>query len=1176
MADAISGDLNDPRRVQRMASDTGHSVWVAASAGSGKTKVLTDRILNLLLDRVAPQRLLCLTFTKAAAAEMSVRLSDELSRWAVLKDSKLRSKLDDLRGRTATMDEVAEARRLFAKVLDAPGGLKISTIHAFCQSLLRRFPIEAGVSPHFDLADDRTTIELLTNARLTVLAHARRGDDEDLADALSVITRTLTDQGFEDILKVAVADRGKLDAARTKAGGTGALITEMYRRVGVDPAETDDDLLLTASQEDAFDAPALRAAIPALEGGGKEDKGRADGMASWLGNADPVVRRGGWDTWTVQFLAKDSSKRPYIRKRLATKKVAESVPHLVDALFVEAERVLQVEARRRTIALAHRTAALIRIATAVLVRYTEEKRRRGLLDYDDLVRKAGELLARGGVADWVLFKLDGGLDHILIDEAQDTAPSQWAVIRALAEEFFTGDSAHEDRTPEIERTVFAVGDIKQSIYSFQGADPAGFTASRAAFAQRAEDAQRTFRSVPMEVSFRSTGAVLQAVDAVFNRDPGKIGVAEPNPIPADRGGGGWQSIAHFAHREGMSGQVEVWPLVGPFETEEIDGWAPPITRHGGDDPAARLARLLADRIEGWIGQDTLPARGRTIRAGDIMVLVRRRDRLVGELVRALKQKGVPVAGVDRLVLSNQMAVQDLLALGRVLLLPEDDLTLAGVLKSPLFGLSEDELFDLSWNRPQPRLWHSLQTKAETAPHLADIVAQLRALMAAADYLAPYELFQMILNQTVESAGGRKALVARLGEEAEEAIDEILAQALIYESTHTPSLQGFLHWLGGSEFEVKRELDGAPVDQVRIMTVHGSKGLQAPIVILPDTTRPPQVRDSLLWDQDLDTPEMARIPIPLWSSGARQDETLAAAARAEVKSKAEQEYRRLLYVAMTRAEDRLVVCGWHGKQGPRPDAWHPMVRAALADTAGPLTIPGLEEAGDGLLVETEQREDPKLEDSRAAATGDDIAPPVWLHRMAPAEPVPPRPLAPVRGEDEDPPVLSPMAERVRFARGTLLHRLLQVLPEVAPGGREAAGRRFLSRPTHGLSEPDIETWVAEALSVLNHPEFGEVFAPGSRAEVPIIGVVGDVVVSRRIDRLRVTDTEVLIVDYKTNRPAPTLIDDISKTYIGQLADYRHLLQKVYPNQRVRCALLWTDGPHLMEVPQEMLDQVRGPA
>ena len=1172
MSDVLPGDLNDPRTVQRMASDTGHSVWVAASAGSGKTKVLTDRILNLLLDRVAPERLLCLTFTKAAAAEMSVRLSGELSRWTVLEEAKLRVKLDDLRGRTATMDEVSEARRLFAKVLDAPGGLKISTIHAFCQSLLRRFPIEAGVSPHFDLADDRTTIELLTNARLTVLAHARYGDDEELADALSIMIRTLSDQGFEDILKVAVADRGKLDAARTKAGGTGALISEMYRRVGVDPSETDDDLLLNASQEDAFDGPALRAAISALEAGGKEDQRRADGMASWLGEVDAVTRAGLWPVWRKQFLTGDGG----IRARLAAKKVSEADPQILEALVLEAGRVLQIEARRRTLALAHRTAALIRIATAVLVRYTEEKRRRGLLDYDDLVRKAGELLARGGVADWVLFKLDGGLDHILIDEAQDTAPSQWAVIRALAEEFFTGDSAHEDRTPEIERTVFAVGDIKQSIYSFQGADPAGFTASRAAFAKRAEDAQRTFKSVPMEVSFRSTDAVLNAVDAVFNRDPGRIGVAEPNPIPPDRGGGGWQSIAHFAHRKGMSGRVEVWPLVGPVETEEIDGWAPPITRRGGDDPAARLARLLADRIEGWIGQDTLPARGRPVRAGDIMVLVRRRDRLVGELVRALKQKGVPVAGVDRLVLSNQMAVQDLLALGRVLLLPEDDLTLAGVLKSPLFGLSEDELFDLTWSRPSPRLWHSLQTKAETDPRLAGIVAQLRALMAAADYLAPYELFQMILNQTAENAGGRKALVARLGEEAEEAIDEILAQALIYESTHTPSLQGFLHWLGGSEFEVKRELDGAPVDQVRIMTVHGSKGLQAPIVLLPDTTRPPQVRDSLLWDQDLDTPEMARIPIPLWSSGAKQDETLAAAARAEVKSKAEQEYRRLLYVAMTRAEDRLVVCGWHGKQGPRPEAWHPMVREALADTAGPLTVPGLEEAGDGLLVETEQAADPKLEDPRAAATADDVTPPAWLHRMAPAEPVPPRPLAPVRGEDEDPPVLSPMAERVRFARGTLLHRLLQILPEVAPGEREAAGRRFLSRPTHDLSEPDIETWLAEALSVLSHPEFGEVFAPGSRAEVPIIGVVGDVVVSRRIDRLRVTDTEVLIVDYKTNRPAPTSIDDVSETYTAQLADYRHLLEKVYPNQRVRCALLWTDGPHLMEVPQEMLDQARGPA
>jgi ATP-dependent helicase/nuclease subunit A len=1155
----------DPNVDQRRAANTANSVWVSASAGSGKTKVLTDRILNLLLDGNRPERLLCLTFTKAAAAEMSVRLSDMLASWTVLDERALAAKLEDLRGRLPRREEIDEARRLFARVLDAPGGLRIATIHAFCQSLLRRFPIEAGVSPHFSLADDRTANELMDAARLSVLARARHGADETLADALEIITETLSDLGFKELMAIVQSDRARLSEAVSKAGGVEDLVSELYARVGVTPEETDWDLLVASSEEAAFDGTALRASIPALETGGKQDKEKAAALGDWLGRGDTADRALRWDEWRAVFLTGTGT----IRAKLANKAVAEGYPEVPVALGREAERVLAVQEKRKAIALAHRTAALIRLAVAVLEAYAGEKRRRGLLDYEDLIRTAGGLLGRHGVAEWVLYKLDGGIDHILIDEAQDTAPAQWKVIRALAEEFFVGIGAQEERAPEIRRTVFAVGDRKQSIYSFQGADPQGFSDTRDHFATRAAEADKTFDTVPIETSFRSTDAVLDVVDAVFNSDPARIGVAEADPIPLDRGGQGLLSIRHFPYREHMSGRVELWPLVKPVEVEAVEGWEPPVARRGGDDPAARLATLIADRIKVWIGSEMLPARGRTMRAGDIMILVRRRDRLVGELVRALKRRDVPVAGVDRLVLSNQMAVQDLVALGRALLLPEDDLTLAGVLKSPLFGLSEEELIELAWNRPTRRLWHALRRKAETSDRFAEVERRFAGLLADVDILAPHELFQRVLADTVEGEGARRTLVRRLGPEAEEAIDEFLDQALAYEATHTPSMQGFLHWLGEAEFEVKREMDGGTVDQVRIMTVHGSKGLQAPVVILPDTVRPPMARDTLLWDESVeDAPA-----VPLWSSGSARDERLAAACRAEVRRKAEEEYRRLLYVAMTRAEDRLIVCGWHGKTAPPPLAWYPMIRGALGGLdATPLEVEGLE--GEvGLVVESEQRDDARA-DRRVGVDADaEVPPPEWMFRMAPDEPTPPRPLAPTRSDDgEEPPVRSPLSDGDRFARGTLLHSLLQRLPEVEPEQRAAAGRRYLERPVHDLDPETVDAWLGEILAVLEHPDFAPVFGPGSRAEVPIVGLLGGGIVSRRIDRLCVTDETVLIVDFKTNRPPPDRIDDVSEIYIAQLAGYRALLGKIYPKQRVRCALLWTDAPRLMEVPDVLMDRL----
>jgi ATP-dependent helicase/nuclease subunit A len=709
------------------------------------------------------------------------------------------------------------------------------------------------------------------------------------------------------------------------------------------------------------------------------------------------------------------------------------------------------------------------------------------------------------------------------------------------------------------RTIFAVGDFKQSIFSFQGADPRVFARMRDHFRERAGE---RWDDVPLDYSFRSTQAVLTAVDAVFAREGAREGVVMDGA-----------SIHHRAVREGEAGLVEIWPPAIPLEAEESETWSPPTRQGRSDSPRLRLARLLALRIARMIESgDLLESQGRPIEPGDIMILVRRRDALVEELVRELKQRHVPVAGVDRMLLVEQIAVMDLMALGRFLLMPEDDLNLATVLRSPLIGLDEDALFALA-HRREGRLWEALRTRSGERPEFAAAEALLSGLLARADFAPPYELFAGILGPL----GGRKRLVGRLGPEALDPIDEFMTLALQYEREHVPSLQGFLHWLDIGDIEVKRDLDHEARGQVRIMTVHGAKGLQAPIVFLPDTMQVPKHAVRLLWcEPDGDGPEL-----PLWAPRVDLDETVAAAARQRQRAAELREQRRLLYVAMTRAADRLYVCGWRNQRNAT-GCWYELIQAGVKPVAQEFEFDCQAElgregwAGPAWRVVTQQG---TTQVAKAASVeGPAEALPEWAMRAPMPEREPPRPLAPSRGPAEDPPVRAPLGEDQGFAfhRGRLVHRLLELLPDLPPDRRPEAARRFLARPVHGLDMAQQAEFLTETMRVLEDPVFAPLFGPDSLAEVPLVGEVRGVdgriqVLSGRLDRLRVTPTEVLVLDYKTNRPPPQREEDVSEAYLRQMAAYRAALIKIYPALPVRCALLWTDGPRLMPLSQGRLDR-----
>ncbi len=1143
----------DPGIAQRAAADPAVSVWVSASAGSGKTKVLTDRVLTLLLGDTPPERILCLTFTKAAAAEMANRISGELSLWSILPEEELRGRLVELTGDTVDEAALAAARRLFAQVLDTPGGLKIQTIHGFCESLLTRFPLEAGLAPQTKVMDERSAAELMRTARDAVLMAARR--NEELGIALAEIIAHLQEDQFSSLMTDLAQERGRLARLLRDRGGLAGAEAAVYRTFQVDPDSDAAAVIRAAAGDGAFDAEALHRAVEGLRHGTeKTDQPRAERIAAWL-TGDVEARMRSFDDYLDVYLLK---KEQTPRKSLATKKVVEQFPDCTDILQAEADRLAAVVENLRAISSARGTAALLRLGAMMLEAYQAAKTAQSCLDYDDLIYRARDLLVDRAMAPWVLFKLDGGLDHILIDESQDTNPEQWEIVRALAEEFFAGEGAREDT----ERTLFAVGDEKQSIFSFQRADPAVGEALRNHFRDRIGSDK--WREISLETSFRSAAAVLEAVDATFARPAAARGVVAEGA-----------TLSHDVHRQGAGGRVEVWPLVEPEAPAERAPWTLPLERRPIDDPDARLARVMAARIDSWIGHERLSSRGRRVAAGDIMVLVRRRTRFVDQLVRALKRLGVPVAGVDRLVLTDQLAVMDLMAFAEFLLLPEDDLTLANVLKGPFIGFDDDDLLRLAWDRGDRSLWRSLGESA--APADADARNWLGRWLARVDFIPPYELFAEVLNQpTLSGESGRAALIARLGTEAEDPIDEFLGLAVGFERTNSPALQGFMHWVGAGATEVKRDLEQGGRDEVRVMTVHGAKGLQAPIVILADTTRKPDRVANLHWIDG----------VPVWAPRRALESSVSRTASAAAVARQEAEYNRLLYVAMTRAEDQLHVSGAAGRYEPPADCWYNLVADGIAPLAERrsfdfTTLSPDGWRGDGLVVETLQTAAPDSVPETVESSSRHETPPDWARRPPAREPPPPRPLAPSRPSGAAPPARSPLGgdDGRRFRRGLLVHRLLELLPELPPAARPDACARFLARPAHELDQAAREALAAEVLEILEHTEFAPIFGAGSRAEAPLVGTVegvdGPETIAGQIDRLVVTATTVLAVDYKTLRPVPDSAVEAPPVYLRQMAAYRILLRRIWPDRQVRCALLWTEGPVLMDLPDALLDH-RSPA
>jgi len=1123
------------------------TVWLSASAGTGKTQVLTSRVLRLLLEPgVEPDQILCLTFTKAGAAEMATRIGEKLADWVRMPDTVLATHLQAI-GAPIDQATLARARSRFAAVLDCPGGgLRIETLHAFAQWLLSAFPEEAGLRPGSRAIEDRDRDLLVREVLVDLLVRAEESGDTAFIDALAALSLRMDESALTRFLL-------RCAAATELWTGPGAwqspLRPRINRLLGL-PADADRGLLADCFADARFPTVALSRCLDALrEWGTKSADGMIAPIASWI--AAPADERA--ERWQdlARALFNDKGEPKY------GKNLAKVDPDYADHAAIVGEAIEATRDLARALALVDLLEPALGIGRRFALAWDEAKTREGIIDFDDQIRAAAALLTERAPADWIRFKLDRRFDHVLVDEAQDTNAAQWRIVLdGLTGDFFAG--AGKPRPEESPRTLFVVGDYKQAIFRFQGTSPENFEAARRRVAAQldelalaANEPEFGLLDLGLGRSFRSAQPILRFVDdAIAAIGHRALGLPHP-PEP------------HVGHD--IPGLVCLWQPVGQEAEPDEDDLPDP----GGEEtwlsgPDRELAGRIARQVRQWLDDGFALSKGRPRRAtpGDVMVLVRKRGALAGLIVARLHAEGVPVAGVDRLRLGAPLAVKDLVAALRFAVQPGDDLNLASLLVSPLIGWSQEDLLAHGYRQPQAahggvRLWDHLRAHENGATHRA--MGQLRDLLSRADFTSPAGLLTWIL---VGPWQGRRALIARLGEEAGDPIDELVNAAMAHAASHVPSLAAFLHWFAAGDGDVKREAGGQS-DLVRVMTVHGSKGLQAPIVILADATTNPD--NALSSPVELDDGGR-RVPLP----PLRKEEKPAAIRAAEEAARQAEraEHWRLLYVAMTRAEEALFVTG---ALGPRdkgevpPESWY----GALAQI-----MPEAAQADDPIWGRRWQRGElgrlpPR--DAGTAPAAPVILPPELREAVGP-EPRPLRPLAPsALGEDAVPaaPTRPGPGARVAARRGTLLHRLLERLPEVPAAMRDAAARHWLARMAGEMPDDERAALIRSALAVLDEPQWQAVFGPGSLAEVPIAALVGTRMVNGTIDRLLITSDRVQIVDFKTDRRPPDSLAAIPVAYLRQMAAYVAALQVIHPGRRVEAALLYTATPRLFALPDDVL-------
>ena len=1113
--------VNSATRAQITASDARFSSWLTANAGSGKTKVLIDRVARLLLDGVQPEQILCLTYTKSAAAEMKNRLFDRLGKWAMLADQELNFSLLEMGIQTQLgIEELKKARTLFARAIEAPGGLKIQTIHAFCSSLLRKFPLEAGISPQFGELTERGQRDLYLKV-LEILSA-----DEATEESFEHFSKIANVSNWEETVSKIVSKRNIFSKSKSRA--------EIYEAFSVSSEVSIEDDISSHFQNGTMSF------VKKISGCLQQSNSKVDQKIS-----KELSKISSIDLTSLQLLEKiflysKNSKAPFTAKlgKFSTKEMRNGLlADYIDEIDDFMVRLETFRNRRLSYLAAETSFSIHKFASVFLQVYTEQKNFKGLLDFDDLINIAVNLLTTSAVADWVLYRLDGGIDHILVDEAQDTSPSQWKVIETLAQELTSGQGIKENRS----RTVFVVGDQKQSIYSFQGADPGQFDRVRDRFSAKLEGAEKTLQVASLDYSFRSSQTILALVDKIYE--------------DARAEDFGW-GRKHLAFKSELPGRIDLWPIIPKKLNPNLSKWEEPIELISDADHFVSLARLIAQEIKRMIDQDVQVPEQKTInkqptfrsvRAGDFLILVQRRSEIFHEIIRACKDANLPIAGADRLRLAGELAIKDICNFLSFIDNADDDFSLAAILKSPFFGWNEKSLFELAHSREEMTLWQALRNDPIKFAHELEVFEDLRSI---ADLVRPYELIERILILH----NGRSLLIGRLGKEAEEGIDTLLTQAMDYESTEIPSLTGFIAWISDENIEVKRQFDSS-VNQIRVMTVHGAKGLEAPIVILPETHDfKNEISDEILFTDDL--------AFKKFSSTERSNKTTEVYNSQKQKNSAERD--RLLYVALTRAEVWLIVAA-AGNVSDDGKSWYKKVEKGLINLdakSEPFSH------GHGLRYQHGKWLVGKCSEKHLKKASKIQLPQIFKENLG----------TPVKFEKFINPsnlMGSKSIQRIDKVTegdgaklfGTIVHLLLEKLPKSNSNDWQNIVPNLLKWAEIYVPEETQTRAYKQAENILKNPSFEFIFAPDVLAEVQfstIVESVGGIPIVGVIDRLVLSQDSALIIDFKTNQEVPSSIDEVPLGILKQMGAYAASMQKVFPKKNIELGIIWTHSAELMKI------------
>lgn len=1046
--------------LQIQASDPKFSTWVSASAGTGKTKILTDRVLRLLLQNAEFSKILCLTFTNAAAGEMKERIASSLSDWANTTPLELKEKLRSTLGRNCTKKELEQAQSLYGKYLNSDEKINVQTIHSFCQKLLKKFPLEAGISPSFAIIDEIKSYQILKQIKNELLSK------NALLPINDYLNSNFHEVIIDEIISEIVQNKIKFFNSNYK-----------YECIKSESQEIIESMSSFSSLE--WKNIASISLIQDIVG---------------LNQTPEQIKK---------FFLTDSGQK---RKKIVPQKIIKTGSNLYSDLETIQDQVFILDQKEKTKQLELHSKLLSMLGSAILAEYEKYKSKKGLLDYDDLIIYSSKLLKASDAKEWVLYKLDGGIDHLLVDEAQDTSFNQWQIIEALIEEFYSGDSKEIKQ----ERTVFVVGDEKQSIFSFQGADVSSFARMNSALKNRMQYGGKHFIDLQLEISYRSAKEILDGVHIVFDNICRKMpGLFNENIKQLS------------AHRNKHSGSIEIWPLCSSEETSN-DFW--PISTIA-ETKTSQI--ILAETISSFIKEQLLskrilPATGKEIAPNDFMILFRTRDELTNEVIHALKKDNIEVTGLDRISLCDNLAVMDLISVAKFVLNPCDDLNLCSLLKSPIFGLSEKEIYEISINRQENSVWKILQSNNK----YSSLNKKLQNFIDLYQVSHIGNFFQYI----VDVLDYRRLLNSSCEPDSNDAIDELLYTCNNFYKQNNSSIQHFIFWIEEHDTSIKR--NSADAGKVKIMTLHASKGLQSPFVILCDTTSVPTQTNRFQWHN-----ENTLLSAKNSSSTPEYFKDI----KKQEQSKAYAEYLRLLYVGMTRAEDHLIICGHQGKKTIPENCWYELIRSSLSEKSilndnGNLIFGNMQQDICVTLSEKDQQNKIEFFSNKLSQETIKIKPKyISSHTHT-----------------------SPLTKKDPMSYGLIFHKILEdslVVPNLN------------IMKTHPLIQTinveSKERMLKSIDKIINNQKFCNLIKEDFCTEIAIGTEDSGLTKIGRIDLMIIKNSEAIIIDYKSDINPPKDNKQIPKSYQKQLDFYKNTVQKIYPKKNIITMILWLENGELME-------------